>query len=209
MEKKDKEKKTTIDDWMIRITFAEAGEPDMGFKATGLDIVRKTKLALDKIMVARAEKTAGMQEEVGVDRGQEKEVHKEKEHRGEKLNVMVLDDEPIVGKRIKSDLTKHGFEVEVYEDSTKALSRLNEKEFDIVVTDFRMEDVDGIQILEHIMANCKHTRVILITGYATVEVAKEALVKGAFDFIAKPFKPKDVRAVINKAALSLGHQVIM
>jgi FixJ family two-component response regulator len=55
------------------------------------------------------------------------------------------------------------------------------------------------------MASCPNTRVILITGYATVEVAREALVKGAFDFIAKPFKPKDLKAVINKAALSLGH----
>jgi FixJ family two-component response regulator len=51
--------------------------------------------------------------------------------------------------------------------------------------------------------------VILITGYATVEVAREALVKGAFDFIAKPFKPKELRGVINKAALSLGHRGIL
>jgi FixJ family two-component response regulator len=58
------------------------------------------------------------------------------------------------------------------------------------------------------MDRCKHTRVILITGYATVEVAREALVKGAFDFIAKPFKPKDLTAVVNKAALSLGHKAI-
>ena len=56
--KKD-EKKTTIDDWMVRISFAEAGEPDLGFKATGLDIVRKTKLALEKIMVVRSEKISG------------------------------------------------------------------------------------------------------------------------------------------------------
>ena len=54
-EEKD-DKKTTIDDWMIRISFAEAGEPDLGFKETGLDILRKTKLALDKIMVVRSEK---------------------------------------------------------------------------------------------------------------------------------------------------------
>jgi DNA-binding NtrC family response regulator len=68
--------------------------------------------------------------------------------------------------------------------------------------------VDGIHVLEHIMEECKHTRVILITGYATVEVAREALVKGAFDFIAKPFKPKELTAVVNKAALSLGHKAV-
>jgi DNA-binding NtrC family response regulator len=72
-----------------------------------------------------------------------------------------------------------------------------------------LEELDGIQVLTHVMESCPKTRVILITGYATVEVAREALVKGAFDFIAKPFKPKELRAVINKAALSLGHRGIL
>jgi len=207
MEKKDEEKKkTTIDDWMVRISFAEAGEPDMGFKATGLEIERKTKLALDKIMVVKSEKMAEAEEKGTTP---QTGIEALKETAKSKLDVMVLDDEPIVGKRLKSDLTKHGFEVETFLSPVDALSRLSEKEFDIVVTDFRMKDVNGIQVLEHIMAKCKNTRVILITGYATVEVAKEALVKGAFDFIAKPFKPRDIRTVVNKAALSLGHQVVM
>jgi DNA-binding NtrC family response regulator len=124
------------------------------------------------------------------------------------LRVMVLDDEPIVGKRLHQALTKDGIEVEVFEDPSQAISRLDEAHFDIVVTDLRMEEVSGIQVLEYITSNCNNTRVILITGYATIEVAREALVKGAFDFIAKPFKPKDLRAVINKAALSLGHRAI-
>jgi CheY-like chemotaxis protein len=194
------EKRTTIDDWMVRISFAEAGEPDLGFKATGLDIIRKTKLALDKIMVVRSEKKL---------RGEEKKMEADGEKAaGEKLQVMILDDEPIVGKRLKPVLTKSGFEVEVFENPTEALARLGEKEFDIVVTDLRMEGVDGIHVLEHVMERCKNTRVILITGYATVEVAREALVKGAFDFIAKPFKPRDLTAVVNKAALSLGHKPV-
>ncbi len=122
------------------------------------------------------------------------------------VTVMILDDEPIVGKRLKPAIEKYGFEVEVFVDSSEAIARINEKDFDIVVTDLRMEEVDGIQVLEHIMAKSDRTKVILITGYATVEVAREALVKGAFDFIAKPIKPKDLRDVINKAALSLGHK---
>jgi CheY-like chemotaxis protein len=197
---KKQEKKTTIDDWMVRISFAEAGEPDLGFKATGLDIIRKTKLALDKIMVVRSERKMG---------GGERKMEGAREKaEGDKLQVMILDDEPIVGKRLKPVLTKSGFEVEVFENPTEALARLTEKEFDIVVTDLRMEGVDGIHVLEHVMERCKNTRVILITGYATVEVAREALVKGAFDFIAKPFKPRDLTAVVNKAALSLGHKPV-
>jgi len=197
---KKQEKRTTIDDWMVRISFAEAGEPDLGFKATGLDIIRKTKLALDKIMVVRSERRLGGGEQKMEGAGEKAE--------GDKLQVMILDDEPIVGKRLKPVLTKSGFEVEVFENPTEALARLTEKEFDIVVTDLRMEGVDGIHVLEHVMERCRNTRVILITGYATVEVAREALVKGAFDFIAKPFKPRDLTAVVNKAALSLGHKPV-
>lgn len=204
-EKEKGEKKTTIDDWMVRISFAEAGEPDMGFKLTGLDVVRKTKLALDKILVVRSERRAEEKGAAITSKAQEGK----RDPMDEKVHIMILDDEPIVGKRLEPALTKHGFDVEVFVDPTKALARLEEKEFDIVVTDLRMEDVDGIQVLEHIMSRCERTRVILITGYATVEVAREALVKGAFDFIAKPFKPKDLRAVINKAALSLGHEGIL
>ena len=121
------------------------------------------------------------------------------------LRIMILDDEPIVGKRLKPALEKSGFIIEVFEDGTTALRRLQEQQFDIVVTDVRMGDVDGIQVLEHVMAQCKTTKVIIITGYATVEVAREALVKGAFDFIAKPFKPNDLRAAIDNAAKALGH----
>ncbi len=125
-----------------------------------------------------------------------------------KLQIMIIDDEPIVGKRLKPALTKFGIDVEVFEDSENAVNRLKDKNFDIVVTDIRMDKVDGIQILEHVLKRSDHARVIIITGYATVEVAREALAKGAFDFIAKPFKPDDLRAVINKAALSLGFNSI-
>jgi len=121
-----------------------------------------------------------------------------------KLQILILDDEPIVGKRLGPALTKMGAEVEVYEDPHRVLERIGEKTFDIVVTDIRMEDIDGIEIMERVKAKSEHTRVIMITGYATVELARESLSKGAFDFIAKPFKPNDLREVIVRAAESLG-----
>ena len=121
-----------------------------------------------------------------------------------KIQILILDDEPIVGKRLGPALAKMGGEVEVFEDPHQALARIQEKTFDIVVTDIRMEDIDGIEILEKVKAKSDHTKVIMITGYATVEVAREALGKGAFDFIAKPFKPNDLREVIIRAAENLG-----
>jgi DNA-binding NtrC family response regulator len=120
-----------------------------------------------------------------------------------KLRIMVIDDENIVGKRLKPALEKTGDIVETFEDAKKALERFNEQPFDIVVTDIRMDEVDGIEVLEHVLAHSDKTKVIIITGYATVEVAREALAKGAFDFIAKPFKPNDLRVVIERAAKQL------
>ncbi len=122
------------------------------------------------------------------------------------LSVLLLDDEPIVGRRLRPALEREGYEVEVFEDGRAALARLSEHVFDIVVTDVRMDDVDGIEVLEAVQAVSRRTRVILITGYATVELAREALAKGAFDFIAKPFTPADLRTVIAKAASALARE---
>ncbi len=121
----------------------------------------------------------------------------------QKLRIMVIDDESIVGKRLKPALEKSGDVVETFLDGQKALARFDEAPFDVVVSDIRMENIDGIEILEHILEKSNRTKVIMITGYATVETAREALVKGAFDFIAKPFKPDDLRSIIKRAAEEL------
>ena len=120
-----------------------------------------------------------------------------------KLDILILDDEPIVGERLKPALEKEGYQVEIFVDPNKALERIGDKKFDIVVTDIRMDEMDGIEVLEQVTARSERTKVIMITGYATLEVARESLTKGAFDFIAKPFKLKEIRSAINKAAESL------
>jgi DNA-binding NtrC family response regulator len=121
-----------------------------------------------------------------------------------KLEILLLDDEPIVGKRLKPALAKIGCNVEVFEDPRKALDRIHQKTFDIVVTDIRMEEIDGLEILEHVVRKSPRTKVVMITGYAMMAVAREAMEKGAFDFISKPFTPDDLRKVIAKAAQALG-----
>ena len=125
----------------------------------------------------------------------------------EQLEVLLLDDEPIVGKRLKPALSKIGCNVEVFEKPDSALKRIEEKEFDVVVTDIRMDEIDGIQILEHITKGSPRTKVIMITGYAMMALAREAMEKGAFDFISKPFQPNDLRKVIAKAAKALGSPI--
>ena len=124
-----------------------------------------------------------------------------------KLEILLLDDEPIVGKRLKPALAKIGCNVEVFEDPRKALDRIHQKTFDIVVTDIRMEEIDGLEILEHVVRKSPRTKVVMITGYAMMAVAREAMEKGAFDFISKPFTPDDLRKVIAKAAQALGSPI--
>jgi len=119
------------------------------------------------------------------------------------LDILILDDETIVGERLKASLEKDGHRLNIFTSSIEALKRLKEKIFDIVVTDIRMDDVSGIEILEHVKEKSLRTKVIMITGYATLEVARESLTKGAFDFIAKPFKIKEIRKAIEKAEEAL------
>jgi DNA-binding NtrC family response regulator len=124
----------------------------------------------------------------------------------DKLNVLLVDDEKIVGNRLKPALAKVGCEVEVFEDPKIALNRIGEKEFDIIVTDIMMEGINGIQILEAAMKKSDRTKVIVITGYANVTLAREAMDKGAFDIIEKPFRPSDLRTVVASAAKDLGFE---
>lgn len=122
---------------------------------------------------------------------------------GRPWELLILDDEPLVGQRLKPALTKEGYRVEVYTDPRQAVARLQEKQFDIVVTDIRMEELDGLQVLENVLQKSPSTKVIMITGYATLEMAQESVKKGAFDFIAKPFRIGKMRETIQKAAKSL------
>ncbi len=118
----------------------------------------------------------------------------------EPLKVLVLDDEPIVGSRIKPSLERAGYQVEVMTDSQAALARIQETRFDIVVTDFKMRRVSGLDLLKAQKQRWPDTEVIIITGYATQETARAAKEYGVFDFIAKPFRLRDLKAVLQRAA---------
>jgi len=117
----------------------------------------------------------------------------------EQTSILILDDEPIVSKRLKPSLEKKGYEVEAFTRSADALQRIREREFNIVVTDLKMEGVDGMQFLTEVKEKYPNTEVIVITGFATMATAKESFNKGVFDFLAKPFKLGEIADVIAKA----------
>ena len=118
----------------------------------------------------------------------------------EKLEILVLDDEEIVCMRLKSPLEKSGYIVECYCDSRKAKSRIEQHRFDIVITDLKMAHVDGLQLFQLAHDKWPDCEIIIITGFATVDVTREALHKGVRDVIAKPFKIAEFIKIIDQLA---------
>ncbi|MBU0966424.1 MAG: response regulator [Proteobacteria bacterium] len=125
----------------------------------------------------------------------------------QKTSILILDDEPIVSKRLKPSLDKNGYEVETFVRSVDALSRIRERDFDIIITDLKMEGVNGMEFLTEAKRRSPSTEVIVITGFATMETAKQSFSKGVFDFLAKPFKLGEILEVIRKADIKRKEKV--
>jgi len=117
----------------------------------------------------------------------------------ENTKILVVDDEKIAVRNLEHILKKEGYAVVGTESGSNALKLLETQQFDVVLTDLRMEKVDGIQILQRCRQLHPETEVIMITGYATLESAVDAMKKGAFHYIAKPFKLDVVRNVVREA----------
>ena len=120
-----------------------------------------------------------------------------------KLRILVLDDEPIVCQRLKPALEKLGYEVDTFTQSLEALHQIQKTEYEIIITDLKMKGIDGLQFLQAAKKRSPRTEVIVITGFATLETAKESFQKGVFDFIAKPFKLSEIQEVVTKAAAKI------
>ncbi len=116
----------------------------------------------------------------------------------ERMQVLILDDEPIVCKRLRPAFQKAGYEVETFTDSASAMARIEQKRYDVVITDLKMQGTDGMKLLTRVKEIWPETHVIVITGFATPETAKESFTKGAFDFVAKPFKLSDILDTVRR-----------
>jgi len=116
-----------------------------------------------------------------------------------KTSILILDDEEIVLKRLKPLLDKCGYETESFLQSQDALNRVMEKNFDIVITDLKMKGLDGMQFLSIVKERSPETEVIVITGFATMDTAKDSYQKGVFDFLAKPFKMGEIIETVKRA----------
>ncbi|HTP04170.1 MAG TPA: endopeptidase La [Nitrospirota bacterium] len=116
-----------------------------------------------------------------------------------KARVLVIDDEEIARKNLAHVLVKENYDVMTAADGAEALRALESSEFDAVLTDLRMGKIDGMDLLERVKIKYPDTKVIMVTGYATIPSAIEAMKKGAFHYIAKPFKLDEVRDTVKRA----------
>jgi len=121
------------------------------------------------------------------------------ENNSETLGVMVVDDEQDIRDGSERILTRIGLRVLKASRGDEALEILTKEKVSIVLLDLKMPGMDGMEVLEHIRKLDEGILVIVITGYATVETATEAMKLGAYDFISKPFEPDQLRIVVNRA----------
>ena len=112
--------------------------------------------------------------------------------------IMVIDDENIVGVMIKNSFEQDGYVVEPFLDAKSALERLKEETFDMVITDLKMKDVDGMEVLNTIKSEFPDIKVIMITAFASMDAAVEAFRKSVDDFFAKPIKIADLKVAVKK-----------
>jgi DNA-binding NtrC family response regulator len=115
------------------------------------------------------------------------------------INILVIDDEESMRDSCQQALRRDGNIVKVAENGSTGLAMLKRESFGLIILDLKMPDLSGMEVLKRIKENDPKAMVIIITGYATVERAVEAMKTGAYDFVTKPFTPNRLRAIVRRA----------
>ncbi|MGA7878069.1 MAG: endopeptidase La [Desulfoferrobacter sp.] len=114
------------------------------------------------------------------------------------FRLLVVDDEEIARTNLEYALRKEGYHVDTAANGLEALDKIKEHEYDLVLTDLKMEKMDGLQLLESIKPISPHTDIVMITGYATVSTAVDALKKGAAHYLSKPIQLDELRQTVRQ-----------
>ncbi len=112
---------------------------------------------------------------------------------------MIVEDEPELGRVLLESLSQNGYSAHLAETAEKALSLIGQKVFDLIVSDVRLPHMNGLQLLDHVKGHSHPTPVILMTGFGSVQNAVEAMRKGAFDYLLKPFSLEALEQGIENA----------
>ena len=117
-----------------------------------------------------------------------------------KISILIVDDEESVRDSLYNWFIEDGYNVECAENAKKALLILESESFDIILADIKMPGMDGLEMLRRIKLLIPESIVIVITAFATVDTAVQALKDGAFDYVTKPFDPDDLSHLIRNAS---------
>lgn len=112
--------------------------------------------------------------------------------------VLVIDDEAIVRTSCQRTLTPEGYDVRLATSGREGIEFMEKEDFSLVLLDLKMPDMDGIEVLNKINATWPETKVVMVTGYSTVDTAVQALRLGAYNFIEKPFTPDSLLAAVKE-----------
>src|SRR5262245_50135919 len=118
----------------------------------------------------------------------------------EPIRVLIIDDEPFHAEAVAESLQRVGYECAVQTSGRAGADRLEREDFDVVLTDLRMADMDGLAILRKAKQDSPDAEVVLITGHGDVKTAVEAIKQGASNYLAKPVDMAELRAIVDKAA---------
>lgn len=112
--------------------------------------------------------------------------------------ILIIEDEQSMRLGISHTLNNDGYDVAAYEDGASGLKSLEGGEFDLIITDFRLPDIDGMQVLERAKELYPDMGVLIITAYPQVETAVSAIKQGAYDYISKPFTNEELLMVVSR-----------
>ncbi|MFP4458346.1 MAG: sigma-54-dependent transcriptional regulator [Candidatus Zixiibacteriota bacterium] len=113
--------------------------------------------------------------------------------------ILIVDDEKSMGEMLSIMLSRQNYEVSTRQSAEKALEAIQQQDFDLIITDIRMPDMDGLELIEQIRKDLPDIPIIVITAYTSLTSAVEALRLGAFDYIAKPFQKDIMSAAVRRA----------
>ncbi|MGZ6971955.1 MAG: sigma-54-dependent transcriptional regulator, partial [Thermoanaerobaculia bacterium] len=112
--------------------------------------------------------------------------------------ILLIDDEEIVRESLSGWLEKDGYTIGTAPDGLLGLKAMDEEPWSILLVDLKMPGIDGLEVLRRVKAKSPETAVVLMTAYATVDTAVNAMKLGAFDYIVKPFDPEEVSLMVEK-----------
>jgi len=117
----------------------------------------------------------------------------------ENARILIVDDDEVAGKNLSRLLSKEGYHVALAKDGNSALARLSKSAFDLIITDLVMEEMNGLDLLSKAKLHDPEIEVIVVTGYASIPTAIEAIKKGAYHYLEKPFRSDEVRHLVSQA----------